>query len=329
MSVEIRSSSYVHDLGGNNSLSSDSGLDELPEGVKELLRQLMADIGSQLNGSGANSANDDQANGPSGVGGTRMNVGPDAFQAYQQYHARAADATPAASSSTAADATPAATSSAAAAAPATSAVQQTPDATNTADTTTTPQTSDATQNATLTKNAGGVAQAQAISGVSPASSEVMDTGTGDDKTFNYTNDTDRAESITYSVDGAKKGTMTLQPGETGTFIAGSADEGVRISPSDAQGNSNTNEVLYEDGGAANGQAAGAGNPDVSKVDGDKDDNGIATNMTITLSDGRTAGDGDAIRAYQNPTDDAAAMGLAGDASKTVNIVQSDVSAAST
>ncbi|WP_347557324.1 hypothetical protein [Robbsia sp. KACC 23696] len=317
MSVEIRSSSYVHDLGGNNSLSSDSGLDELPEGVKELLRQLMADIGSQLNGGGANSANDDQANGPSGVGGTRMNVGPDAFQAYQQYHARAADATPAA------------TSSAAAAAPATSAVQQPPDATNTADTTTTPQTSDATQNATLTTNADGVPQAQAISGVSPASSEVMDTGTGDDKTFNYTDDTARAESITYSVDGAKKGTMTLQPGETGTFIAGSEDEGVRISPSDAQGNSNTNEVLYEDGGAANGQAAGAGNPDVSKVDGDKDDNGIATNMTITLSDGRTAGDGDAIRAYQNPTDDAAAMGLAGDASKTVNIVQSDVSSAST
>ncbi|MGI4857284.1 MAG: hypothetical protein ACRYHA_10320 [Janthinobacterium lividum] len=180
-----------------------------------------------------------------------------------------------------------------------------------------------TQGTALEKNAGGVAQARAIIGIDPKSSQVLQTGTGSDKTFNYTNNTDRTESVRYSVKGDTKATMTLKPGETGSFVAGSGDIGVRISPSDAQGNTHPDEVLYEDGGAGNGQSAGAGNPDVSKVDGDKDFNGHASKLTITLSDGRTAGDGDAIRAYMNPTDDAAAMGLAGDASKTVNIVQSD------
>ena len=318
MSVEIRSS-YAHDLGGNNGgFTTDNSVQELPESVKALLRQLMSDIGANLNNLNANPSNDD-AGRASGIGGSRMNVGPDAFQAYQQFQSRAASAAPPAGAS---DVTPNTASTSALAA-------QTPGASTTADVMEKTQTNDAAQPLSLSKNAGGVAQAAAISGVDPRSTQVMHTGTGDDKTFNYTNDTDRPESITYSVDGAKKGTMTLQPGETGTFIAGSADSGVRISPSDAQGNSNTNEVLYEDGGAGSGQAAGAGNPDVSKVDGDKDDNGVASNMTITLSDGRMAGDGDAIRAYQNPTDDAAAMGLAGDTSKTVNIVQSDVSAAST
>lgn len=177
--------------------------------------------------------------------------------------------------------------------------------------------------ASLSNNAGGVPQAAAISGIDPASTQVLHTGTGDDKTFNVTNNTSRPESFTYSVQGHNKATMTLQPGETGTFVAGSGDIGVRISPSDASGNTHPNEVLYEDGGADNGQAAGEGNPDVSKVDGDKDFNGNAMNMTITLSDGRMAGDGDAIRPYMYSTDDAAAMGLAGDPSKTVNIVMSD------
>ncbi|PMS14919.1 hypothetical protein C0Z18_29665 [Trinickia dabaoshanensis] len=177
--------------------------------------------------------------------------------------------------------------------------------------------------ASLTNNAGGVAQAAAVSGVSPASTQVLNTGTGNDKTFNVTNNTSGPESFTYSVQGNNKATMTLQPGQTGTFVAGSGDIGVRISPSDANGNTHPNEVLYEDGGADNGQAAGEGNPDVSKVDGNKDFNGNAMNMTVTLSNGRTAGDGDAIRPYMYSTDDAAAMGLAGDPSKTVNIVMSD------
>lgn len=175
----------------------------------------------------------------------------------------------------------------------------------------------------LSNNAGGVAQAAAVSGVNPASTQTVNTGTGSDKTFNVTNDTNRTESFTYSVQGANKATITLAPGQTGAFTAGSGDIGVRISPSDASGNTHPNEVLYEDGGADNGQANGAGNPDISKVDGNKDFGGNAENMTVTLSDGRTAGDGDAIRAYMNPTDDAAAMGLAGDASKTANIVLSD------
>ncbi|MFL9874772.1 hypothetical protein [Paraburkholderia megapolitana] len=175
----------------------------------------------------------------------------------------------------------------------------------------------------VTNNAGGVPQAGAVDGVSPASTQTMNTGTGNDKTFNVTNDTNRTESFTYSVQGANKATMTLAPGQTGTFTAGSGDIGVRISPSDANGNTKPNEVLYEDGGAGSGQAAGAGNPDISKVDGNKDFGGNAENMTVTLSDGRTAGDGDAIHAYQYPTDDAASMGLAGDTSKTANIVMSD------
>ncbi|NTZ07504.1 hypothetical protein [Burkholderia metallica] len=177
--------------------------------------------------------------------------------------------------------------------------------------------------AKLSTNAGGVAQAGAIEGIAPASTQTVNTGTGNDKTFNVTNNTNRPESFTYSVQGQNKATLTLAPGQTGTFVGGSHDIGVRISPSDASGNTHPNEVLYEDGGADNGQASGAGNPDVSKVDGNKDFAGNDENMTVTLSDGRTAGDGDAIRPYLYSTDDAAAMGLAGDPSKTVNIVMSD------
>ncbi|WP_175012055.1 hypothetical protein [Burkholderia lata] len=177
--------------------------------------------------------------------------------------------------------------------------------------------------AKLSTNTGGVAQAGAIDGVAPASTQTVHTGTGDDKTFNVTNNTNRPESFTYAVQGQNKATLTLAPGQTGTFVGGSHDIGVRISPSDANGNTHPDEVLYEDGGADNGQASGAGNPDVSKVDGDKDFAGNHENMTVTLSDGRTAGDGDAIRPYMYSTDDAAAMGLAGDPSKTVNIVMSD------
>ncbi|WP_186209467.1 hypothetical protein [Burkholderia gladioli] len=177
----------------------------------------------------------------------------------------------------------------------------------------------------LSTNAGGVPQAAASSGVSPDSVKVVNTGTGNDKTFNVTNDTNRPESFTYSVQGQNKGTITLQPGQTGTFVAGSGDIGVRISPSDASGNTHPDEVLYEDGGADNGQPGGAGNPDISKVDGNKDFGGNATNMTVTLSDGKSAGDGEAIHAYAYSTDDAASMGLAGDPSKTANIVLSDAS----
>lgn len=177
----------------------------------------------------------------------------------------------------------------------------------------------------LGNNAGGVPQAAASNGVSPDSVKVVNTGTGNDKTFNVTNDTNRPESFTYSVQGQNKGTITLQPGQTGTFVAGSGDIGVRISPSDASGNTHPDEVLYEDGGADNGQPGGAGNPDISKVDGNKDFGGNATNMTVTLSDGKSAGDGDAIHAYAYSTDDAASMGLAGDPSKTANIVLSDAS----
>ncbi|MGN4020280.1 hypothetical protein, partial [Burkholderia gladioli] len=177
----------------------------------------------------------------------------------------------------------------------------------------------------LGTNAGGVPQAAASNGVSPDSVKVVNTGTGNDKTFNVTNDTNRPESFTYSVQGQNKGTITLQPGQTGTFVAGSGDIGVRISPSDASGNTHPDEVLYEDGGADNGQPGGAGNPDISKVDGNKDFGGNATNMTVTLSDGKSAGDGDAIHAYAYSTDDAASMGLAGDPSKTANIVLSDAS----
>ncbi|WP_186262803.1 hypothetical protein [Burkholderia gladioli] len=177
----------------------------------------------------------------------------------------------------------------------------------------------------LSNNAGGVPQAAASNGVSPDSVKVVNTGTGNDKTFNVTNDTNRPESFTYSVQGQNKGTITLQPGQTGTFVAGSGDIGVRISPSDASGNTHPDEVLYEDGGADNGQPGGAGNPDISKVDGNKDFGGNATNMTVTLSDGKSAGDGDAIHAYAYSTDDAASMGLAGDPSKTANIVLSDAS----
>ncbi len=153
----------------------------------------------------------------------------------------------------------------------------------------------------------------------PQSGKVVEVGTGTDATYHVTNNTAREQSFTYSV-GDTKATVTLQPGETGTFLAGSGDVGERISPSDAQGNTHPDEKIFENG--AGGMVAGAQNADISAVDGQVDFTGQAINMTVALSDGRTAGDGQTIRAYQNPTDDSAAMGLAGDTSKTFNIVVS-------
>ncbi len=175
----------------------------------------------------------------------------------------------------------------------------------------------------LARNEGGVPQAAAIDGVAPNAAKVVDTGTGSDRIFNVTNDTSRTKSFEYETEGQKKAVMTLAPGETGAFKANSRDLGVRIENSDAQGNVKPNEQLFETGGADNGQAAGVSNDDISNVDGDKDVDGRPEKMTDTLSDGKKAGDGDAIRPYQNPTDDAAAMGLAGDGSMTSNIVVSD------
>lgn len=309
-------------LSGNGNSDSDSGLQELPEEVKQLVQQIMAAIAEHMSRQSADSSGNSGtgaiaasgASGASGYGGSGYGGSNSPF-----------------SLSSKEAVTPSATSTDALTDPTSNASDDSLDASDLLsdddDDTTQSALQSATQGTALTKNAGGVSQAAAISGIDPKSSQVMQTGTGTDKTFNYTNDTNREESITYSDKDSKKATMTLEPGETGTFIGGSSDMGVRISPSDAQGNTHPNEVLYEDGGAGNGQASGVGNPDVSKVDGDADFNGVASNMTVTLSDGSTAGDGDKIRAYQNSTDDAAAMGLAGNASKTVNIVQSDVSAA--
>lgn len=170
------------------------------------------------------------------------------------------------------------------------------------------------RDASIANNAGGVPQAAAVSGISPASSVVVHTGTGNDKFFNVMNDTSRTESFTYSVQGQNKGTITLAPGQAGTFVAAASDIGTRVSPSDPHGATHPNEVLQEDGG---------GNPDISKVDGPYDFYGNEENMTETLSNGRSSGDGDKIRPYLFSTDDAAAMGLAGDKSNTVNIVMSD------
>ncbi|MGF6483177.1 hypothetical protein [Paraburkholderia sp. JPY419] len=128
------------------------------------------------------------------------------------------------------------------------------------------------------KNLGSVAQANAIRGMIPASVQVVHTGTGTDKIVNFTINTSRTHSFTYSVQGVNKGTVTLKPGETGTFVAGLGDIGVRLSPSDANGNTHPDEVLDEDGGA--------GNPDISKMDGDKEFYGDSEEMTATLSDGQ-------------------------------------------
>ncbi|MGN6668725.1 MAG: hypothetical protein ACTHKH_17390 [Trinickia sp.] len=199
-----------------------------------------------------------------------------------------------------------------AAAPAGTRFSSLPDTTSSNDRSATPSAT--ARDASLTYNAGGVLQAAPSSGISPASSVVKYTGTGTDKVFNVTNATNRTQSLTYSVQGVNKATITLAPGQTGTFVAGFGDIGTRISPSDAQGNTHPNEKIQEDGD---------GDPDISAVDGPVDFSGRRINMTQTLSNGRSSGDGDAIRAYQFPTDDAAAMGLAGDPSKTINIVISD------
>ena len=177
--------------------------------------------------------------------------------------------------------------------------------------------------ARLNNNDGGVPQAAAIDGVAPNTGKTVDTGTGCDRTFNVTNDSNQAKSFEYEAEGQKKAVMTLAPHETEAFKASSKDLGVRIENSDAQGNVKPGEQLFETGGADNGQGVGVGNDDISNVDGDTGFDGRKEKMTDTLSDGKKAGDGDAIRPYQNPTDDAAAMGLAGDSSKTSNIVVSD------
>ena len=175
----------------------------------------------------------------------------------------------------------------------------------------------------LSNNDGGVPQAAAIDGVAPNATKVVNTGAGTDRIFNVTDDTNTTKSFEYETEGQKKAVMTLAPGETEAFKASSKDLGVRIENSDAQGNVKSNEQLFETGGADNGQAIGVSNDDISNVDGDKDVDGNTEKMTDTLSDGKKAGDGDAIRPYQNPTDDAAAMGLAGDSSMTSNIVVSN------
>ncbi|MGN6525717.1 MAG: hypothetical protein ACTHL8_04960, partial [Burkholderiaceae bacterium] len=125
------------------------------------------------------------------------------------------------------------------------------------------------------------------------------------------------------VRGHNTGTIPLPGGLVGASRGGWGSWGVRSPPPDRNGNAHPDEVLYEDGGADNGQAKGVGNPDISKVDGNKDFSGKAMNMTVTMSDGGKAGDGDPIHAYAYSTDDAASMGLAGNTSKTANIVMSD------
>lgn len=175
----------------------------------------------------------------------------------------------------------------------------------------------------LTLNEGGVAQAPAIDGVAPNATKVVDTGTGTDRIINMTNNSDRTKSFEYETAGKEKAVMTLAPHETEAFRAGSKDLAVRTENSDAQGNVHPNEQLFETGGSDNGQAAGVSNDDISNVDGNVGFDGKEEKMTDTLSDGKKAGDGNKIRPYQNPTDDAAAMGLAGDSSLTSNVVVSD------
>ena len=175
----------------------------------------------------------------------------------------------------------------------------------------------------LTQNAGGVAQAMPINGVNPDSSKVIEAG-GTDKVFNVTNNPDRKQSFTYSDRNANKATMTLRPGETQSFRSDSKALGVRVSPSDASGNTHPNEVMDEDG--ADLKDPNKQNNDVSKVDGDKDFGGRSVDMTVVLGDGGTAGDGFKNHAYAFPDDDAASMALAGDTNKTVNVVMSDKAA---
>lgn len=186
--------------------------------------------------------------------------------------------------------------------------------------------------ADLVRNAGGVLQAKPVDGVSPASKQIVDVGGGTDKVFNYTNATNRTQSVAYSDREGRKGTLTLQPGETGSFRGPSNAVGVRLSPSDKSGNTHPDEVLDEDGATiAPGADANAIQPktlstqnqDISKVDGDKDFGGTPVNMTVVLSDGSPAGDGNKIHPYANSTDDAASMGLAGNPSLTANVVISD------
>ena len=331
-SFDVGGQSQADDGVAADASSSDasSGGTELPPEVDKLLQQLM----QLLTDSGAGSAPGNAAGSPgAGQGGGQAGSGvldPQTaemlayiarmFEARMQQQQQApqpdggvggAGGAPAAGGGATAP-------QAAVAAPATAALPPTQDTTAVP-----PAATGGAADAGLSKNEGGVAQAAAIDGVAPNATKVVDTGTGSDRTFNVTNDTSSTKSFEYETEGQKKAVMTLAPGETQAFKADSRDLGVRIENSDAQGNVKPNEQLFETGGADSGQGVVESNDDISNVDGDKDVDGRTEKMTDTLSDGKRAGDGDAIRSYQNPTDDAAAMGLAGDSSKTSNIVVSD------
>lgn len=174
-------------------------------------------------------------------------------------------------------------------------------------------------------------------GVSPDSTQLVSTGTGNGHYFNVVNNTDRPQTFAFSSNSSNtsgysnniNATMTLQPGETGTFESGSNVPGIRINSSGPNGETHGNEALYEDTVEQNPMGGGVvHNPDVSDVAGKSSYDGRP--QRIAVSDGtRWIGDGTETGVYDYDVEDkdpnraTNPMNMALDPSNTYTIVFSD------
>lgn len=168
--------------------------------------------------------------------------------------------------------------------------------------------------------------------------QVVQTGTGKGHFFNVKNDSTETKTFAFSANSSKEAgysnntlaVMTLKPGETGTFESGDDVPGIRISSSGPNGETNPDQVLFEDTVEKDPMGSGdiVHNPDVSRVAGNVGYNGKME--YITINDGtRTIGDGTTTGSYinwnddENPNRTTNPMNMALDRSNTYNIVFSD------
>lgn len=177
----------------------------------------------------------------------------------------------------------------------------------------------------------------ATGGVSPDSTQLVSTGTGNGHYFNVVNNTDRPQTFAFSSNSSNtsgysntiNAVMTLQPGQTGTFESGSDVPGIRINSSGAKGETHGNEALYEDTVEQNPMGGGVvHNPDVSDVAGKLSYDGRP--QRIAVSDGtRWIGDGTETGVYDYDVEDkdpnraTNPMNMALDPSNSYTIVFSD------
>jgi hypothetical protein len=164
-------------------------------------------------------------------------------------------------------------------------------------------------------------------GPSQQSTQTVGTGTGNGQFYNVTNNTGKTQTFVFSSEGKPLATMTLKAGETGTFESGPKTPGIRIATSGPNGETNPNQVLYEDNVETLPDGRVVHNPDVSNVDGKVGYQGDP--QDITVFDGTHAfGKGTTTGSYDYPTEDTIGgdtnpMIMAQDPSSTYDIVFSN------